>query len=1075
MFAAAMLLFLSGAVVIVGLGLEKRSELIEKAKKDAMLVVESMAAQQEQITTGTKYLLSTLAQAPTLQLRDTVACNELLRKINGLHPIFSMIAATNSDGILFAASKPFVPGTDLSDRKHFRDALRTREFSVGELVNGRITKTSSLYFAYPVLDNDSKVVAVVTAGFNVREYPGFVDRISIPEGFTVNLADHKGLRLHRIPENRAIPAGMPIPRDLYQLISGESDHGIAERVGQDGVHRIYAFKQLKLKQEASPYMYIVGGMASDQVVGQANSEIAVNLAFLGIIGTAALGLTLFFGNITIAVPIRKLVIAAQKIGGGELGARTGLPHTQDELGELAQSFDSMADLLENRRLEQKNTEEALNRAYAESEMLVRERTSELSAANLALVAEITERKYTGEALRDSERQLRQIIDLVPHLIFVKDWDGKYLLVNQAVAGGYKTSVSAVTGKCHADFSHDEVEIRRMLQDDRDVMMRAQTKFIPAQRYTDTKGDVHFLQITKVPFRRNGTKSGAQTEDGMRMPEDSGRRGVGGYAPASADAVLGIAIDITERKRAEEERMRLATAIEQSAEAIIITDTNWIIDYVNPAFTDLSGYDGSEVIGRHLRLLKSDKHDRAFYREIRETLAGGRSWSGRLINMKKDGSLFETEASSSPVRNKSGDIINHVSIHRDITCQVKLERDLRQAQKMEAIGTLAGGIAHDFNNILAAIVGYTEIASFRLPQEDPLRHNLEQVLKASARASDLVKRILAFSRQTEQNRQPVHVLLAVNETLELLRPSLPATIEIRKEIGLSTEEGVIFADPTEVHQILMNLCTNAAHAMRTSGGVLSVGLSYLVVAEKEDGKEEAEDDEYPSCGLRPATPSVPGPGSYVCLTISDTGHGMEPAVMERIFDPYFTTKKVGEGTGLGLSVVQGIVTTNGGAISVHSEPGKGTSFEVYFREMETSAPVLAKTRQALPTGAERILFVDDEQILAELGKELLGSLGYKVDAKTSSLEALETFKTDPHGFDLVITDMTMPGLRGEELAREIIALRPGMPVILCTGYSELIDERQAQEMGISEFIMKPYVVSSFTEAIRRALNKDETGC
>ena len=306
--------------------------------------------------------------------------------------------------------------------------------------------------------------------------------------------------------------------------------------------------------------------------------------------------------------------------------------------------------------------------------------------------------------RHREAQLRQIIDLVPHMIFVKDWDGKFLLVNQAVADSYSTTVGALTGKYHADFHPDQNQLRQMLQDDREVMMSGKTKSIAEKAHTDAQGNSLFLQTTKVPFH---------------------------IFAENTRAVLGVAIDITGRMRAEEERMRLATAIEQAAEGILVTDTHWIIDYVNPAFTAMTGYESSEIIGRHMRLLKSDKHDRAFYGDIRKTLTGGQPWSGRLTNRKKDGALYETEATASPVRNRSGAIINYVAIHRDITLQVNLERDLRQAQKMEAIGTLAGGIAHDFNNILTAIVGHAEIAGFTLAQQDPVRHNIDQILKASA--------------------------------------------------------------------------------------------------------------------------------------------------------------------------------------------------------------------------------------------------------------------------------------------------------------------------------------------------------
>jgi PAS domain S-box-containing protein len=642
---------------------------------------------------------------------------------------------------------------------------------------------------------------------------------------------------------------------------------------------------------------------------------------------------------------------------------------------------------------------------------------------LGTYEDITERKLAEIALRESEERCRSVIENIQDVFYRTDEHGVATMLSPSAVGFLGLdSLDDILGA--------RMESIWMYPEERSKMLERMRR----------DGAVRDYEV--MLKKKDGSPLFAATTSTFRKDDQGNILGV-----------EGIFRDITERKRAEEERMRLVTAIEQAGEAIIITHTNWIIDYVNPAFTAMAGYDGTEVIGEHLRLLKSDKQDRAFYRDIRETLTGGQVWSGRLTNKKKDGSLYETEATASPVRNKSGAIINYVAIHRDITRQVKLERDLRQAQKMEAIGTLAGGIAHDFNNILTAIVGYSEIARFTLAEADPVRRNLDQVLNASSRATDLVKRILAFGRQTEQKHQPVPIVSVVKEALKLLRPSLPATIEIRLEVSLSQEEGVIFADPTEINQVLMNLCTNAAHAMRACGGALLVRLSYAVVHDRR---------------YSPHPDLESGP--YVCVEVGDTGHGIEPGVLERIFDPYFTTKRIGEGTGLGLSVVQGAVRTYGGVITVHSEPNKGTTFKVFFRSMGKQAPTGTEAREALPVGAERILFVDDEAILAEFGKELLESLGYKVVTKTNSLEALETFRADPHGFDLVITDMTMPGLRGEELAREIIALRPGMPIILCTGYSELINETQAREMGIREFFMKPYLAANFAETIRKVLNK-----
>jgi nitrogen-specific signal transduction histidine kinase len=372
--------------------------------------------------------------------------------------------------------------------------------------------------------------------------------------------------------------------------------------------------------------------------------------------------------------------------------------------------------------------------------------------------------------------------------------------------------------------------------------------------------------------------------------------------------------------------------------------------------------------------------------------------------------------------------------------------------MEAIGTLAGGIAHDFNNILGAIIGYTEMALYEAPASSKNRNNMEEVLKAGHRAKDLVQQILAFSRQSEQERQPVLIHLIIKEALKLLRASLPSTIEIRQNIR--TDLGAVLADPTQIHQVMMNLCTNAHHAMSEKGGMLGVTLSDVEL----DVKEVVA---YPDLK----------PGSYLKLTVSDTGQGMDPNVIERIFDPYFTTKEKGVGTGLGLAVVHGIVKSHGGMITVQSEKGKGSAFQVFFPVVKTQVKPEAKTMESLHTGNERILFVDDEQALVDLGKKMLESLGYRAECRMSSIEALESFRSQPDKFDLVITDMTMPNMTGERLAKEMMGIRPDIPIILCTGYSERITREEAMELGIKEFVLKPFKINDFANTIRKVLDNN----
>jgi signal transduction histidine kinase len=386
-------------------------------------------------------------------------------------------------------------------------------------------------------------------------------------------------------------------------------------------------------------------------------------------------------------------------------------------------------------------------------------------------------------------------------------------------------------------------------------------------------------------------------------------------------------------------------------------------------------------------------------------------------------------------------------------KASLEEQLYQSQKMEGIGTLAGGIAHDFNNILTGIMGYAELASLDIMEGSKAKYHIQQSILAAHRAKDLVQQILAFSRQDKQERKPLDIQPIITDGLKFLRASIPATIEIRHKIP--GDLGVIAADPTQIHQVLMNLCTNAAHAMRENGGVLEVSLTQFDLVSGVSGTYHGMEA-----------------GRYLKLTVSDTGDGIPPVVLPRIFEPYFTTKEVGMGTGLGLAVAHGIVKSYGGGITVSSEPGKGTVFEIFLPRIDIGNPsVEAEQREPLLLGeGERILFVDDESTIVEIAQVMLKNLGYEAEARTSSIEARELFRANPDRFDLVITDMTMPNMTGDRLAQEIFSVRAEIPVILCTGFSELMTKEKAKAIGIEEFAMKPLVMKDLAVLIRRALDR-----
>jgi two-component system cell cycle sensor histidine kinase/response regulator CckA len=523
---------------------------------------------------------------------------------------------------------------------------------------------------------------------------------------------------------------------------------------------------------------------------------------------------------------------------------------------------------------------------------------------------------------------------------------------------------------------------------------------------------------------------------------------------SLQATIAQGQDITERKHAEEARERLTMAIEQSAESVVVTDAQGTIVYVNPAFESTTGYTRSEALGQNPRILKSGVQDATFYRALWETISGGKTWHGRLLNKTKDGKAFTEDASISPVRDARGVIASYVAVKRDISHDLELEAQLLQSQKMEGIGRLAGGIAHDFNNLLTVMLSYTGFALEGLVEGDERREDLLEVKRGAKRAAELTQQLLAFSRR--QVLQPE--LLSLNRIAEgvekMLRRTLGEDIDLVQT--LAPDLGLIRADPGQIEQVLMNLVINARDSMPT-GGKLTIQTANVEIDEQYAADHIAVE-----------------PGPYVQLTVTDSGCGMDHPTQARIFEPFFTTKPAGKGTGLGLSTVYGIVKQSAGNIWVYSEPGQGTTFKIYLPRAPLDTKAMEVRRPAAPiclTGTETILVVEDEEALRKVARRTLQAAGYTVLTASDGEDAIGELAKHGGEVHLLLTDVVMPRMGGRLLAQEVSKSQPAIKVLYMSGYTdEAIVHHGVLEPGV-HFLAKPFVAVDLVRKVREVLDGD----
>jgi PAS domain S-box-containing protein len=706
----------------------------------------------------------------------------------------------------------------------------------------------------------------------------------------------------------------------------------------------------------------------------------------------------------VSAPILELATALRSVSTHRDYTVRVKPTGPIELRGLTDAFNEMLSQIQER-------DGALRAARDELEVRVEDRVQDLQR-------EMAERRK-AEVLNSL---LSQAIYSSPEMISITGPDDRFLFVNQAFLGAYGYSRAETLGRdpSFIDSSNNPPGLR-------DVIMK-----------DSRSGGWHGELFNR---RRNGE------EFPIELTTSVIRDDVGG-----AVGLLGVARDITDA-RLKEERLRLqSAALESTADAVAITERDGTITWINPAFTRLTGFAADEAIGHSLSLLRSGKHDDAFYRELWQTILAGKVWDGELTNKRKDGELYVEAQTITPVPDARGDVSHFVAVKRDISQRRRLEGQLLQAQKMEAVGRLSGGIAHDFNNLLNVIMGFSDMLLRHLPADARLRRYAHEVLKAANRGAGLTRQLLAFSRQQVLQPKVIDLNTVITEAEKMLGRLLGEDLEL--VVALAPDLGRVEVDPGQIEQVIMNLAVNARDAM-PQGGTLVIETANFELRE--------------SAAAQYRFPVMPGP--YARLTVSDTGTGMDGATQAHIFEPFFTTKEAGKGTGLGLATVYGIIQQSKGYIWADSEVGQGTRFTILLPRLprETAVSGAEPAEGTEPGGTETVLLVEDDEAARGLWQEMLEALGYRVIAASNGAEAIDGAVARPERIDLLLTDVVMPRVGGREVAERLTAARPGLRVIFMSGYTADTMLRQGIADTGRAFLQKPFTAQQLAKKIRETLD------
>jgi len=958
-----------------------------EAEHAIQVTAQSIAFQHEAHIAGIKTLLTTLSKLQVVKEKDSVACSQLLQGVLKLNPSSHNIGIADLDGNLIASGTG--GNFTIGDRKYFKDALRTKRFSVGEYTLSRAVGKPAIHFALPVLDDSGEVVVVIYATFDLNHFNSIFDVQRLPPNSALNITDHQGIIIHRYPPHDTVKPGIEDRPDLRAHMTGAQDEGVFSDFGRDGVKRILAFKRLQLYPDEAPYMFIRVSIPEQEALANIRSYLYFSAGLFALAFLFAVLCSHVLAGRYLVQPMERLAAVLRTATTGDFSVRTGMDYSGNELGMLAQLFDTMAESLEARLLE---------------------------------------RDLAEAGLRASEHKFSVVFDRSPVTMAVTSYPGGvFLEVNRDFTRMFGFSREEAVGR-----SALELGIW-MSQADRSEYLR----------HLQQDGSIHGFET--VMCRKDGICINILFAGDILEIDGT---------PCVLNVVQEITLQKSMEKVLRESERRFRELLENVHMVAVTLDRDGKTTFCNDFLLRLTGWSREEILGQTWfdMFIPQDAADQV-KTMFRQAIATGElpfHFENPIVTRSGERRIIVWY--NTLLKGSDGSIEGMASLGMDMTDYRNIEMQLLQSRKMEAVGQLAGGVAHDFNNLLTPILGYAEMIRKELSGTGGKVERVDHIIQAAMKARDLTRQLLSFGRKQTLDMRVIDLNDVVSRFIDILRRTIRESIDIR--LNLSDGLAVVRADRTQIEQILMNLVVNAQDAI-ADNGIITIETG-TVLLDEEYARQHSDAK----------------PGAYTMLSVSDSGCGIDPESLNHIFEPFYTTKDVDKGTGLGLATVYGIVKQHEGTIWVYSEPGQGTVFKLFFPKVSDHASASESTIDVAPqqrNRTETILLVEDNQMVRSMVRDVLMEYGYHVLEAENVHHALELAIANP--VDLLVTDVVMPEASGPELLARIQEYQPAIKVLFMSGYAFKVAGQQPIVPG-DNYIQKPFTIAAIANKVSAMLEKTD---